>query len=81
MADDYIEVPVQAETEWEYEDFETVSDALAAADTRRKIVYARVPTKRQIGFIHFEIHPNGDLMAHSGEKTAKTMETPVVTTV
>ena len=79
MDDEYIEVPIQAESQWEYENFETISDAIAASDTRGKIVYARVATKRPIGFIHFEIHPNGDLMAHAGEKTAKTMTTPVVT--
>jgi hypothetical protein len=77
VSEEYIEVPIQVEPDWEYEDFETVSAAIAAADARGKIVYARVETKRLVGFIHFEIHPNGDLMAHAGEKTAKTMDNPV----
>jgi hypothetical protein len=81
MSEEYIEVPIRVEPDWEYEDFETVSAAIAAADARGKIVYARVETKRLVGFIHFEIHPNGDLMAHAGEKTAKTMDNPVVTAV
>lgn len=79
MMEEYIEVLVQAEPAWEYEQFETISEALAASNTQGKIVYARVPTKRPIGFIHFEIHPNGDMMAHSGEKSAKTPITSVVT--
>lgn len=71
MDEEYIKVPVQVEPEWEYESFETVRDAIAAANARGKVVYARVPTTRSIRFIHFEIHPNGDMMAHSGKNPQK----------